>query len=333
MGQDISHSQYPPDETLQPGTYRISNAVTGTAVQVSDDDSTKIVTWQQHDRENQQWFLQRSGHGYRLRNRRHNAYLAVSNTDNHALVLKPILGVTTSFDSGISVQLADMNRVLDLHWGSGHNGNEIHIWNLDGGNMPHRIWRVERIGDDFGEETTDSRQEHELSQLRGELSKAKQELSDLHSLLYQRDETIRQLQQDLKAKEEALKHARKTDEESTQLRHQHSILESKFQQQQTETASLQAKMDRVEYLMSQMMNKPSGDPGAGNKWQTHSYSLRGTGSFKYWDFEYLEDDTKRMTLEQFGTNAKEEEYKQEVAYLQKELKCASKQVIACGTEL
>ncbi|GAB1519904.1 hypothetical protein RhiTH_002975 [Rhizoctonia solani] len=273
MGQDISHSQYPPDETLQPGTYRISNAVTGTAVQVSDDDSTKIVTWQQHDRENQQ----------------------------------------------------------------------IHIWNLDGGNMPHRIWRVERIGDDFGEETTDSRQEQsvgnstakneptnkglpetqeeiisnsELSQLRGELSKAKQELSDLHSLLYQRDETIRQLQQDLKAKEEALKHARKTDEESTQLRHQHSILESKFQQQQTETASLQAKMDRVEYLMTQI-----------------HIPLRGTGSFKYWDFEYLEDDTKRMTLEQFGTNAKEEEYKQEVAYLQKELKCASKQVIACGTEL
>ncbi|KAF8709713.1 hypothetical protein RHS03_02898, partial [Rhizoctonia solani] len=253
MGQDISHSQYPPDETLQPGTYRISNAVTGTAVQVSDDDSTKIVTWQQHDRENQQ-------------------------VSPHP------------FDSGISVQLADMNRVLDLHWGSGHNGNEIHIWNLDGGNMPHRIWRVERIGDDFGEETTDSRQEQsvgnsaakneptnkglaetqeeiisnsELSQLRAELSKAKQELSDLHSLLYQRDETIRQLQQDLKAKEEALKHARKTDEESTQLRHQHSILESKFQQQQTETASLQAKMDRVEYLMSQMMNKPSGDPGAG----------------------------------------------------------------------
>ncbi|KAF8760128.1 hypothetical protein RHS01_01725 [Rhizoctonia solani] len=262
MGQDISHSQYPPDETLQPGTYRISNAVTGTAVQVSDDDSTKIVTWQQHDRENQQWFLQRSGHGYRLRNRRHNAYLAVSNTDNHALVyasrLKPILGVTTSFDSGISVQLADMNRVLDLHWGSGHNGNEIHIWNLDGGNMPHRIWRVERIGDDFGEETTDSRQEQSVGN-----STAKNEPTN-KGLLYQRDETIRQLQQDLKAKEEALKHARKTDEESTQLRHQHSILESKFQQQQTETASLQAKMDRVEYLMTQMMNKPSGDPGAGS---------------------------------------------------------------------
>ncbi|CAE6492350.1 unnamed protein product [Rhizoctonia solani] len=294
MGQDISHSQYPPDETLQPGTYRISNAVTGTAVQVSDDDSTKIVTWQQHDRENQQWFLQRSGHGYRLRNRRHNAYLAVSNTDNHALVYAsryPTTWLFLKFNGNYIVQLADMNRVLDLHWGSGHNGNEIHIWNLDGGNMPHRIWRVERIGDDFGEETTDSRQEQsvgnstakneptnkglpetqeeiisnsELSQLRGELSKAKQELSDLHSLLYQRDETIRQLQQDLKAKEEALKHARKTDEESTQLRHQHSILESKFQQQQTETASLQAKMDRVEYLMTQMMNKPSGDPGAGS---------------------------------------------------------------------
>jgi predicted RNase H-like nuclease (RuvC/YqgF family) len=92
----------------------------------------------------------------------------------------------------------------------------------------------------------------ELSRLRGELSRARQELSDLHSLLYQRDETIRQLQQDLKSKEEALSHACKTNEESAQLRQQHTLLESKFQQQQTETAGLQAKMDRVEYLMSQV---------------------------------------------------------------------------------
>ncbi|CAE6473426.1 unnamed protein product [Rhizoctonia solani] len=292
MGQDISHSQYPPDENLQPGLYRISNAVTGTAIQISDDDSTKIVTWEQHNRENQQWFLQRSGHGYQLQNRRHSTYLAVSNTDNHALVYAsryPTTWLFLKFNGNYIVQRADMNRVLDLHWGSGHNGNEIHIWNLDGGNMPHRIWRVERIGDAFEEVATNTRQEQsvgdssakaeptskgfaetqeeipdlsELSQLRSELSQAKQELLDLHSLLYQRDETIRQLQQDLKSKEKALSLARKTNEESTQLRHQHSLLESKFQQQQTETAGLQAKMDRVEYLMSQMMNKPGGNSTA-----------------------------------------------------------------------
>ncbi|KDN51171.1 hypothetical protein RSAG8_00800, partial [Rhizoctonia solani AG-8 WAC10335] len=35
-------------------------------------------------------------------------------------------------------------------------------------------------------------------------------------------------------------------------------------QQQTETASLQAKMDRVEYLMSQMMSKSGGNVDAGD---------------------------------------------------------------------
>ncbi|CAE6482459.1 unnamed protein product, partial [Rhizoctonia solani] len=104
----------------------------------------------------------------------------------------------------------------------------------------------------------------ELSQLREEQSNAKEKLSELHDLLYRRDETIRQLQQDLKSKEEALSHAYKVNEESAHLRNQHSILESKLSQQQTETASLQAKMDRVEYLMSQMMSKSGGNVDAGD---------------------------------------------------------------------
>ncbi|KAJ1308813.1 hypothetical protein OPQ81_004501 [Rhizoctonia solani] len=286
MGQEISHSQYPPDQSLLPGTYRIFNVLAGTAIQVSDHDSTKVVTWEKHEGDSQQWFLQRSGHGYQLQNRRHAAYLAVCNTDNHALVYAsryPTTWLFLKYNGNYIVQLADRNRVLDLHWGSGHNGNEIHIWNLDGNNMAHRIWGLERLGDESGEGTARTPQDQqmglgakeeptkeelpkaqeqandrELSQLQDELSRAKQELSELHSLLYQRDETIRQLQEDLKSREEALIRAYKANEESTHLREQHTILESKFSQQQAETASLQAKMDRVEYLMSQMMGKSSG---------------------------------------------------------------------------
>ena len=54
MGQEISHERYPPDQDLTPGTYRIFNALTGTAVQVSDHDPTKVIAWEQHDGENQQ---------------------------------------------------------------------------------------------------------------------------------------------------------------------------------------------------------------------------------------------------------------------------------------
>ncbi|CUA78355.1 DNA double-strand break repair Rad50 ATPase [Pyrococcus abyssi GE5] [Rhizoctonia solani] len=272
MGQEISHSQYPPDGDLEPGTYRIFNALAGTAIQVSDHDPTKVVAWEQHDGENQQWFLQRSGEGYQLQNRRHRAYLSVCNTDNHALVYAsryPTTWVFLKSSGNYIVQFADRNRVLDLHNGLGTNGNEIHIWNVDGNNMAHRTWRLERLGDDFGNKELTGIQEEivtkneEISRLQGELSMAKQELSELHSLLYHRDETIRQLQQDLKLKNETPSHVHEANEESVHPRNQHSLSESKLSQQQTEIASLQAKMDRVEYLMSQMMSKPGGSSSTG----------------------------------------------------------------------
>ncbi|EUC66594.1 ricin-type beta-trefoil lectin domain protein [Rhizoctonia solani AG-3 Rhs1AP] len=290
MGEQIYHSKYTSDKGLEPGTYRVFNVHTKTAIQVSDHDPTKIVTWARHNGENQQWFLQRSGLGYQLRNRQHDVYMAVASTDKHGLVYASRYPTTWLFlkaKGNHIIQLADKNRVLDLHYCSADNGTEIHIWQI--GEEPHKIWGLERLGDNSGEEIPVAilavrkgefdaqmelvnkelvkRQEkiankdREVSQLQDELSSAKEKLSELHSLLYQRDETIQQLQKDLKSKEEALSHAYKVNEESVRLRNQHSLLESKFLQQQTETTSLQSKMDRVEYLMSQMMSKPNGNTG------------------------------------------------------------------------
>ncbi|EUC67711.1 ricin-type beta-trefoil lectin domain protein, putative, partial [Rhizoctonia solani AG-3 Rhs1AP] len=157
----------------------------------------------------------------------------------------------------ISIQLADKNRILNLDHGSGQNGNVIHTFNQDGNYMPHRIWKLERLSDDAGREEPArlkaeiAKGTKELSQLQDELSSAKKEFSEFRTQLHQRDETINQLQQDLKFKEEALSHAYKVNDEFAQLRKQHVLLESKFSHQQTETASLQAKVDRMEYLMTQ----------------------------------------------------------------------------------
>ncbi|KAH7343626.1 hypothetical protein B0J17DRAFT_643210 [Rhizoctonia solani] len=261
MGHEIYQSQYPSNNSLEPGTYRILNVRERTAVQISEHDPTKVITWGQHKGENQQWFLQRSGHGYQLQNRHYDAYLAVSNTDNGGLVYAskyPTTWVFLKYEGNYILQLADKNRVLDLHCGSGHNGNVMHIFNQDGSHMPHRIWRLERLGDDiYNKELAGDREEitskdRELLQLRDELSSAKRDLSNLQGLLDQREETISQLQRDLKSKEEALSYSYKLNEEFAHLHNQHSILESKFSQQQEETASLQAKVDRVEYLMSQV---------------------------------------------------------------------------------
>jgi hypothetical protein len=54
MGQDIHDSPYPPDESLNPGTYRIFNPTAGTSIQMSYHDPTGVVTWENHGGENQQ---------------------------------------------------------------------------------------------------------------------------------------------------------------------------------------------------------------------------------------------------------------------------------------
>lgn len=294
MGQNSSH--FPVDQALQPGTYRIISGVAGTAIEVSNYDYNKIVAWQIHEGENQQWFLQRSGAGFRFQNRRHGTFLSVSSTDVQSLVYASRFPTTWIFlkrgDSYL-IQYADNDRVLDLHNGWATNGNEIHI--RQGDETLCKIWRLERLSDDTGEVLPDIFQEEgarlkrelhdkteslslkelelaeqredvaektrELTRTKDELSKREHQLSEQRTLLSQREDTIRQLQQELKAKDEALYNTNKASEETTYLRDQQAHLQTKLSQQQNETAGLQAKMDRVEYLMSQMMGRDGRAPG------------------------------------------------------------------------
>ncbi|CEL63195.1 hypothetical protein RSOLAG1IB_05237 [Rhizoctonia solani AG-1 IB] len=148
MGHDIYNSPYPPEEGLKPGTYRIFNPAAGTAIQMSYHDPTGVIAWEKHDGKNQQWFLQRSGGGYQFQNRRYGAYLAVGNTDNYTLVYAsryPTTWLLLKYDGHYIIQVADKNRVLDLHQCLSHNGNIAHIWDFDGGCIPNKIWTLERL--------------------------------------------------------------------------------------------------------------------------------------------------------------------------------------------
>lgn len=77
-------------------------------------------------------------------------------------------------------------------------------------------------------------------------------LAERNSLLSRHEATIRQLEQDLKAKAEELVQVRQASSENLQLRNQQTQLQSELSQQQAETASLQGKMDRFEHLMAQV---------------------------------------------------------------------------------
>ncbi|EUC66590.1 ricin-type beta-trefoil lectin domain protein [Rhizoctonia solani AG-3 Rhs1AP] len=243
--QGVEH--LPIDETVEPGTYHIVSGLTGTVLQVSEHDRTKVVSWQiekQVEKIEQQWYLQRSGGGYTFKNRKVNdLYLSVASTDTHALVTAskcPSTWVLLKIGDRYGIKLAEGDKLIDLHFGRRTNGTEVHIWPSDG--SAKQTWKLVRIGDGVGEspqekksckaqDFTDKnghveRLEKEVSQLKDEVAKKDQKIA-------QHENTIHQLRVDLEARES-------------------NHLKSKVSQQQTEIASLQAKIDRLEYLVSQL---------------------------------------------------------------------------------
>ncbi|KAG8742109.1 hypothetical protein FRC12_015432 [Ceratobasidium sp. 428] len=288
MGQDSSSlSGRQPELALQPGTYRIVSQVAGTAIQVSEHDHNKVVAWERHDRICQKWFVQSSGDGYKFKNCQHGNYLAVSSTDMHALVYAsrfPTTWVLLKTNDGYLVQYADNNRVLDLHYGWKNNGNEIHIW--PAGDNANKMWKFEHLSDETGEElpasfkmqgdrltqdlyaqTQDLAQkgqriaslERELVDQRREVEEKAQAIAKMAADLAQKDRDlvekdtiIQRLHTEAKGEKGETSSVNREDEENSRLRKQQVQLQSDLSRQQAETASLQAKMDRVEYLMARM---------------------------------------------------------------------------------
>lgn len=111
---------------------------------------------------------------------------------------------------------------------------------------------IERKEELIRKQTDISERDKELARLRDELTSKEIQLSEQCALASQREATIRQLQEILKAKDDALAYAYKSNEETAYLRGQQSHVQTNLSQQQNETAGLQAKMDRLEYLMSQV---------------------------------------------------------------------------------
>ncbi|CAE6467566.1 unnamed protein product [Rhizoctonia solani] len=274
-GKGIGHLSV--DGTVEPGTYRIVSKLTGTVLQVSEHDCAKIVSWELVEKkESQQWYLQRSGGGYRFRNRKHNdLYLSVASTETHAFVTAsryPATWVLLKVGDHYGIQLADHDQLIDLHFGRSTNGNEIHIWPADG--KANKTWALDRINDDTGEP-----HQGKCAQLDEELANKKDRTDKLEkafveeknradrlekTLIHGKDradrleKTVTQLQHEVVKKDQQIIQQEDTirrlqgDLEAREPSH----LQAKLSQQQDEIASLQAKIDRLEYLVSQVVNKP-----------------------------------------------------------------------------
>ena len=51
---DRAYTRFQPELHLRPGRQHIVSGIAGTSIQASEHDYGKVVTWEKHERENQQ---------------------------------------------------------------------------------------------------------------------------------------------------------------------------------------------------------------------------------------------------------------------------------------
>ncbi|KAG8715474.1 hypothetical protein FRC09_016589 [Ceratobasidium sp. 395] len=179
------------------------------------------VCWRRHEAMDQHWYVQRSGAGYRIKNRMNGLYLVVSETTDTNPPAKVFCGrypTTWELNQGIKdyemyiIKQAGCDRVVDLDgFGDARDGNELHTFTqLDW--LACRRWRFEHLSDETGEENEEvlkklqakskevEEKDSELVWLRKQLASQAEELALVKldiargsAVLAQTQETLRQV--------------------------------------------------------------------------------------------------------------------------------------------
>ncbi|KAG9081688.1 hypothetical protein FRC06_005450, partial [Ceratobasidium sp. 370] len=128
-----------------------------------------------------QWFVQRSGEGWRFRNCKSGQFLTVSNTDDFSEVYCGKHPISWELVQGprdhdvYLIKFAGCNRMFDLDKnGAAHNGNRVTLCQQVG-SVPHQRWKFERLNDDTGEE--DQRISREIAERDQRLAAMDQQLA------------------------------------------------------------------------------------------------------------------------------------------------------------
>ncbi|KAG9127895.1 hypothetical protein FRC07_007741 [Ceratobasidium sp. 392] len=189
---------------VQPGTYRIVSVASGTCIINYVDKPWEVVCWHRIDDRNQQWFVQRSGEGYHIKNCLNGLYLTVYETSDTNPPAKVFCGpypTTWELNQGTEdrgmyiIKRAGCDRVVDLDdWGKAHDGNTIHThtqrqW------LANKRWRFEHLSDDTGEEEQKLSKEIQSKnqQIAERDQKIKEQCAQLDEKSYQVAEKDKQL--------------------------------------------------------------------------------------------------------------------------------------------
>ncbi|KAG8699149.1 hypothetical protein FRC08_005481 [Ceratobasidium sp. 394] len=265
--------------SITPGTYRIINEGSGTVMTTPDWSGWDVVCWHKHDGRKQQWFVQRSGLGYSIKNCATGNYLAVSRMEQGTQLYCGRYPTT--------MKCGDNDNIIDLDgYGKGHDGNRMHLY-PHGNWLVYRRWWFERLSDDSGEEEPRLRREidsknQQISDLNQQLAENKKQLANYEKevtdkdrqnaqfteRLANQDQELAEIKSELTQKlamlvetQEALRRANEPTESQRaevawiQTGNANGRLERHMAQQKEATDNLRDKMESFERLLSQMINR------------------------------------------------------------------------------
>ncbi|KAF8602549.1 hypothetical protein BDV93DRAFT_557325 [Ceratobasidium sp. AG-I] len=243
---------------IKPGTYRITNVGGGTSIYVRDN-GWDAACWAKGGHKNQQWYLQRSGAGYQIKNCWNNTYLAVSETRDGARIFCGRFPTTWEFGQGSKDHNQYMIKIannpgfaIDLrHYGASHNGNEIDLCPVRDW-LDCQKWRFEHLSDNTGDEAVVeiASKNKQIEGYKSQLAAKDAQLAQLTECLVSQNKELVSLRQanDLLRTQSIISPPAKLQNTSEHLEHEWS-------QQKKEENSLRESLESLEKRFTEMMEQ------------------------------------------------------------------------------
>ncbi|CAE6385171.1 unnamed protein product [Rhizoctonia solani] len=241
-----------------PGTYYIKSvAAPKNVIEVLDFNQERAVCSPKALKPalNQQWYLQHSGRGFKIKNVKHHVYLVPHSAQpNYGTVIGtsithgPVDWSLVRTHDGFSIQYGEELKSMDLHYGLDTSGNPlsihilpIHLWGLTPQDSAKR-WKFEwiRSSDDVGGEAAET-VEDRITVLCDQLQRKDIEIATKNAELAAKDRL-------LALKEQALQYA---------LQNHYEVSPRVIRAQLTE---LRVKIEGLERLMESDGNITGGHP-------------------------------------------------------------------------
>ncbi|CAE6472217.1 unnamed protein product [Rhizoctonia solani] len=193
--------KHPPE----PGTYYIKSvAASKNVIEIHDLNTERAVCSPKVEKPalNQQWYIQRSGRGYKIKNVKYGIYLVphsaqptyatvIGTSPNHA----PMDWTFLRTHDGFSIQYGEGDYTIDLHCGLDTWGNPMHLWNI-APQDPAKQWKLERISDNVGGEVAET-VEDRIAVLNDRLRKKEIEIATKDAEIAAKDRLLARQAQEL----------------------------------------------------------------------------------------------------------------------------------------